>query len=277
MPFIKGNPAHNFVDLTGKKYEMLTVESFCKIEKEKSYWICKCDCGNKKILSVSDLKKIKSCGCARKMHYNDLSNYENEDIVVLSFSERRKGKIYWNCKCKHCDNIIQRESTNIKKGLATCKCVHKKRIGKSNRKPNRNTEIYSKWIGMKTRCYNQNEERFDCYGGRGITICDEWLNNFDAFYDWSIKNGWQKGYSIERKDVNGDYCPENCCWIPLIKQAENKRNTIYVELNGETKRLVEWCEILGLNYKTVYSRIKQYGIEPKEALKPKRKRGNLDA
>lgn len=271
MPFQKGQKANNFKDLTGEKFNMLTVKSFHEIRNKMSYWLCICDCGTEKIVSVADLKRTKSCGCAKKMHFQDLSGYENEDIVVLSFSERRKGKIYWNCKCKHCKNIVKRETANIKKGLATCKCIHKKRIGASNSKPNRNTEIYSKWCSMKSRCYNQNEKSFEHYGGRGITICDEWLDDFNSFYEWSVQNGWEKGYSIERKNVDGNYCPENCCWIPLNKQAANKRNTFYVELNGEVKRLKEWCEIYELNYKTVYNRIKQCNMTPQEALLYKRK------
>ena len=273
MPFQKGQKAYNFKDLTGQRFNMLTVKSFYEIKNGMSYWLCVCDCKNEKVLSVSDLKNNKSCGCARKMHFTDLSGYENEDILVLSFAERRNGRIYWNCKCKYCGNEIQRETSNIKKGLATCKCIHKKRIKKSNSKPHRDTEIYSKWCGMKNRCYNQKEKSFEYYGKRGITVCEEWINDFDSFYNWSIENGWEKGYSIERKDVNGNYCPENCEWIPLLEQQKNKTNTIYAELNGETKRLLEWCEILCLNPKTVYNRINQCGMTPEEALLYKRKRG----
>lgn len=273
MPFEKGQKAHNFKDLTGEKFNMLTVKSFYEIKNGMSYWLCVCDCGNEKILSVADLKNNKSCGCAKKNHYTDLSGYENDDIIVLSFAERRKTKIYWNCQCKHCGNVVQREGANIRKGLATCKCVHKKRIGESNSKPHRDTEIYSKWCGMKNRCYNSNENKFNYYGGRGIAVCDEWLNDFDSFYEWSIKNGWQKGYSIERKDVNSNYCPENCCWVPLEEQAKNKRNTIYAVIDGEKRRLVEWCDILNINPKTVYSRIHRREMTPEEALLYSGKRG----
>ena len=273
MPFQKGQTAHNFKDLTGERFNMLTVKSLYEIKNNMSHWLCVCDCGKEKILSVSVLKSTKSCGCARKMHYKDLSGYENEDIVVLSFYERRKSRLYWNCKCKHCGNIVQRESANIKKGLATCKCIHKKRIGRSNSKDNRDTEIYSKWCGMKSRCHNQNCKAFEHYGGRGIGVCDEWMKDFNIFYEWSINNGWEKGYSIERKDVNGNYCPQNCEWIPLSEQAKNKTNTIYAELNGKKKRLLEWCEEFGLNPKTVYNRIYQYGMTPEEAITYKSKRG----
>lgn len=275
MPFQKGQVAHNFQDLTGNKYNMLTVIGLQEKKNGKTYWNCVCDCGNNTIVDTGSLKnKTKSCGCLKRIaKYADLSGFENEDIVVLSFAEKTKGNsYYWNCKCKHCGKTIKREATNIKKGLATCKCKHYEKVSKARTKRGRDTEIYSKWCGMKTRCFNHKDLNYKNYGGRGITICKEWLD-FEIFYDWSLENGWEKGYSIERKDVNGNYCPENCCWIPLIEQAKNKRTTIYAELNGEVKRLKEWCEIFGLNYKTVYNRINQCGMSPEEAIVFKRKRG----
>lgn len=274
MPFKKGQTPHNFKDLTGQKYNMLTVISLHEKVDGKVYWKCMCDCGKETILDTGSLKHAtKSCGCLKHIdRFADLSGYENEDIVVLSFSQKRNGAIYWNCRCKHCGEVSVKEATNIKKGLATCKCVHYDRVSEARSKKGRNTEIYSKWIGMKTRCFNNNEKSYIHYGGRGITVCQEWLD-FDNFYEWSLANGYKKGYSIERKNVDENYCPENCCWIPLIEQAKNKRNTLYAELNGETKRLNEWCEIFGLNYKTVYNRINKCGMAPEQALTYKGKRG----
>lgn len=274
MPFKKGQIPHNFRDLTGEKFNMLTVKELDRKENGKTYWRCVCDCGNETVVLGGSLGITKSCGCLKHVkRFEDLSGYENDDIIVLSFCEKTdKNAYYWNCKCKHCGKIIRREAMNIKRGLATCKCKHYDRVSIARSKHGRDTEIYSKWCGMKTRCFNKNDLHYKDYGGRGITICQEWLD-FDKFYDWSLCNGWQKGYSIERKDVNGNYSPDNCCWIPLREQAKNKRNTIYADLNGETKRVKEWCEILGLNYKTVYNRINQCGMTPEQALTYKGKRG----
>jgi len=92
--------------------------------------------------------------------------------------------------------------------------------------------LYRKWSDMKKRCNNPNVDRYKSYGALGIKVCDEWNKSFKSFYDWSISNGWEKGLTIERKNVNKDYCPENCCYIPLSEQKYNLRNTLWVVYKG---------------------------------------------
>ena len=108
---------------------------------------------------------------------------------------------------------------------------------------------------MKKRCYNPNCKRYKDYGGRGITVCDEWLKGFDFFAAWAYANGYEEGLTIEREDVNGNYCPENCKWITRKEQAYNKRDSINVTYKGETKDLMVWCNELGLKYDTIHHRI----------------------
>lgn len=86
--------------------------------------------------------------------------------------------------------------------------------------------LYGIWKTMKTRCFNHNCEKYKNYGARGITVCNEWRNDFKKFYDWAMSNGYEENLTIERIDVNGNYCPENCTWIPACKQAKNKTNSI---------------------------------------------------
>jgi hypothetical protein len=90
---------------------------------------------------------------------------------------------------------------------------------------------------MKNRCRNKKTDRFKSYGGRGISVCQEWSNNFQSYFDWCISNGWVKGMSVDRIDVNGNYDPSNCRIIPLKDQHYNKRNTYYVEVDGEKHSL----------------------------------------
>lgn len=274
MPFVKGQTPHNFKDLSGNKFNMLSALSYSGKRKGNILWNCKCECGNKTTATSYELTHgaKKSCGCLRTATRvsMDFIGYENEDIIVTSLSDEKSGdERLWNYRCKHCGKENRSTKGNIRRGMATCKCIHYKRVSEGESLRGRNTKIYSIWCGMKDRCFNPNSKAYKYYGGRGITVCDEWKTDFELFYDWSIKNGYKDDFSIERKNVNGNYCPENCEWIPFEKQARNKRNTLYIEINGETKRLKEWCEIYGANYKVVYQRIYRSGIEPLEALTKK--------
>jgi hypothetical protein len=117
---------------------------------------------------------------------------------------------------------------------------------------------------MKKRCNNPHAKNYARYGGRGITVCSEW-EQFEPFRDWALSVGYAEALTLERKDVNGNYCPENCTWIPQKRQARNRTSNKNIQINGETHTLVEWCEIRKLNYSTVYSRIRR-GATPEVAL-----------
>ena len=107
---------------------------------------------------------------------------------------------------------------------------------------------------MKQRCSNPNTDAYKHYGGRGIRVCDEWLESYDNFYWWAMKNGYKDDLSIDRIDVDGDYSPNNCRWIPQSLQQRNKRNTIQVEIDGEMLTLPEIVERYSLNKGTVFTR-----------------------
>lgn len=94
------------------------------------------------------------------------------------------------------------------------------------------TRLFSIWGGMKERCYRKKHPHYKDYGGRGIKICDEWLKDYSTFENWALANGYEESLTIERINVNGDYCPENCTWIPLSDQHKNTRRTHYVVVNG---------------------------------------------
>lgn len=120
-----------------------------------------------------------------------------------------------------------------------------------------NIRLYKIYYHMKSRCYNKNEKNYKQYGGRGITICDEWLNDFTAFYNWSIENGYRNDLSIDRIDNNKGYSPDNCRWANYKIQNRNRRGNKYYTINGKTCCLAEWCEILNLNQWTVRSRLRR--------------------
>lgn len=118
-----------------------------------------------------------------------------------------------------------------------------------------NTRLYSIYSHMKSRCYDSNNDHYKWYAARGITICNEWLNDFMTFYNWSMDNGYRDNLTIDRIDNNKGYSPDNCRWADQTTQVRNRSNTRNIAYNGETKTLTEWCNQLGLSYKTIYARL----------------------
>ena len=116
------------------------------------------------------------------------------------------------------------------------------------------TPLYNVWYAIKQRCYYVNNISYPNYGGRGIIMCDEWKNDFIAFYDWSMLNGYKKGLQIDRINVNGNYTPANCRWVSNYVNANNKRNNINFTYDGKTMTLKEWCRYLNVSYKTCTTR-----------------------
>ena len=132
-----------------------------------------------------------------------------------------------------------------------------------------NKGLYSKYGAMKSRCLRKSHAKYKDYGGRGITICDEWLDKdtgFDAFADWALSHGYQDDLSIDRIDVDGNYCPENCRWATNKEQARNKQNTIWVDYHGERVTLAKLCEDKGKDYHMVLYRLQYMGMNADEAI-----------
>lgn len=126
--------------------------------------------------------------------------------------------------------------------------------------------LYKCWQDMKSRCYNKNNKDYYNYGNRGITVCDEWINNYKNFYEWSISNGYTDTLTIDRINSNGNYEPSNCRWATHKQQGNNTSRNKKIEFSGVTRNLSEWCEILNLNYNTIRSRINRDKIDPLIAL-----------
>ena len=111
--------------------------------------------------------------------------------------------------------------------------------------------LRSIYYGMKQRCYNEKSINYKYYGGRGIRICDEWLESFDNFYQWTIVNGYNNELTIDRIDSNKDYSPDNCKWSTKKEQAYNRSMSVELTLNGRTMYMTEWAEELGIDKKTL--------------------------
>ena len=130
----------------------------------------------------------------------------------------------------------------------------------------RHTRLYSIWTDMKTRCNNPKRDKYARYGARGITVCEEWLNNFQAFYDWAMANGYADNLTIDRKDNDKGYSPENCRWITMKEQASNKSTNHLITHDGQTCTIAEWARKTGISREVLKDRICRYGWDSDRAL-----------
>lgn len=194
-------------DLTGQKFGRLTVIGLDDKPGRKTYWICKCDCGNVKSVRSDSLQggRIKSCGCLK----------------------------------------VEQDKKNLHSNRTHGQCF---------------TRMYFIWQKMKARCGNIHDTRYHRYGGRGISVCDEWKNSFENFYKWSIENGYSDDLSIDRIDNDGNYCPENCRWITNKEQCNNRSTNIKITIGNSTRTLTEWCDIFNLDYGNIIGRYHRNGF-----------------
>lgn len=199
-------PIKNVKNIAGQTFGRLTVINFVDCDRfNNARWLCRCECGNEKIVSRNCLisGKTRSCGCL------------NREIL------HQKGK--YAIRTTH--------------GLW-------------------GTRLYRIWKGIKNRCYNKKSADYIIYGARGITVCNEWKNNFQAFYDWAMSHGYQDNLSTERIDPDGNYSPENCRWATDKEQANNRRSNRFITIGEETKTVAEWIEYSGISRATFYQRLR---------------------
>lgn len=176
-------------------------------------------------------------------------------LEIIKEVEKRKGKRYFMCRCI-CQNIGVHRLVSLRSGaIKSCGCLRNEQNRNAGFKHGFwGTSLYWSWHSMKERCLNANAKAYQYYGGREITVCKEWMD-FEGFCDWSLKNGYEEGLTIERKDVNGNYEPSNCCWIPLSEQANNTRRSKIIELNGISQNVRQWEKELGFGRNVVSKRL----------------------
>lgn len=174
--------------------------------------------------------------------------------TVLEY--RKKSK--WLCKCD-CGTIKEVQSTHLKSGCSkSCGCYeHDQLIARNTTHGYNKTPLHYHWLDINKRCSNPKFKQYKDYGGRGIYVCDEWRNNFVAFRDWSLANGYKKGLSIDRIDNDGPYAPWNCRWTDMVTQNNNKRSNRKIVVNGVEKTLAQWSRDYGINESVIRGRIKR--------------------
>ena len=192
------------------------------------------------------------------------SRRENKDLVgqvferltVIEYIGRNNlGKNVWKCLCQ-CGtykNIVQ---GSLITGLTrSCGCLYKETRQGRRVHGKCGTSIYIIYNNMIRRCYNIKDNHYHNYGGRGIKVCDRWLESFQNFYD-DMGDPPSKDHSLDRIDNDGDYCPENCRWADNITQANNKTDTKYVDYEGERVPLSILCRKKNVPYKLIYDRLR---------------------
>ena len=220
----------------GKTYNSLTILEICeKRDKENRVQaICRCVCGNEKSIQLRRVisGNTKSCGCGSGCNYShnkiDMSCKIIGRLTVLYKEGTIRGKIAWRCKCE-CGNETIVIGTYLRNGnTKSCGCLNLERVKTHDKS---NTKLYNIWKGIRRRCSDKKGKWSHLYIGKGITVCDEWNNSFQEFYDWSIANGYKQGLSIDRINGNKGYYPSNCRWVTSKEQSRNTcLNIVY---NGE--------------------------------------------
>ena len=182
-------------------------------------------------------------------------------LTVIGFvGVNKKKKRVWLCRCE-CGKEIQVHTEKLTSGhTKTCGCTRIQNIVNAIKISNtkhgmKGTKEYVAWSEMKQRCTNPNAQQYKNYGERGIKVCDRWLNSFENFYADMGKAA--EGFSIDRIDVNGDYCPENCRWADYETQQYNRRDTVKITFNGITENLLYWSKRTGISTRNLYERFRR--------------------
>ena len=175
-------------------------------------------------------------------------------VIAPAFSDK-SGKWHWLCSCD-CGNKTIVNGTALRAGkIKSCGCLRVE-FGKRGTHQMRNSKLYPIYDSMKRRCYNLNNKGYKNYGGRGITVCDEWILDSPSFFSWALENGYKEGLTLDRVNNDGPYSPENCRWATYKEQCVNKRSNHWITFNGETKTVSQWVAITHISKTTILDRLK---------------------
>jgi hypothetical protein len=187
----------------------------------------------------------------------DLTGKTFGKLTVLNRTPNRGKYTYWLCQCVCGDTVEVRGDHLTSKAAQSCGCNRVEATIQADTKHGmRNSKLYRIWNSIRQRCENPNSHEAYLYGGRGITVCEEWLA-FENFMNWAQANGYSENLTIDRIDNNKGCSPDNCRWADSITQANNKRNNRRIDCNGRTQTLAQWAREYGVNYKKLWLRLKR--------------------
>nr|DAK63744.1 MAG TPA: homing endonuclease [Bacteriophage sp.] len=234
--------------LTGQKFGRLT--PIKKLENGK--WLCRCDCGKEITAFTNNLTRghTTSCGCYREenrpfLRRKDLTGMKFDRLEVL---ERLGGEpTEYRCKCSCGNEIVVRGANLMSGNTHSCGCLRDEVIHTPRSKQLYKTRLHTIWSGMKSRCSRKKDIAWKWYGAKGVKVCDEWSKSFNEFYKWAYSHGYREDLTIDRIDSNGDYSPDNCRWVTMKEQQNNRKSNRKVTYNGETKTTSQWAEQYGMS------------------------------
>lgn len=252
-----------YVHLIGKQFHELTIlDILSEAVNHRAICRCQCTCGRivDKVLQNVTRGITHSCGkCgyagrqAAKVTRADLTGLRFGKLVAIKpTTDREFSNVIWECKCD-CGNTVFVSSNKLTmKQTQSCgKCgFQQQRASEVRSKYESDSDRYlaRKLHGIKVRCLNPSSIEYHNYGGRGIKICDDWLNDTMSFVKWAKTSGYHPGLEIDRIDVNGDYCPSNCRWVTHRYNSNNKRNNHFVEVDGIRMSARQWSNCFELDY-----------------------------
>lgn len=182
--------------------------------------------------------------------------YQVEDHMCPS--GRRHDQWLCQCECGSEPVVIIGDSLRYGNHTRSCGCLDKEtKAIRATKHGDSYTKLYGLYTSMLGRCNNVNDKRYDDYGGRGIYVCQEWMSDYENFKKWAIEHGYKEGLSLDRKDNNKGYYPDNCRWVTQKIQANNTRRNRIIEYNGTKKTIAEWADVFGITYSALYGRLRR--------------------
>ena len=200
--------------------------------------------------------------------YKDLTGQKFGRLTCVKDAGRARSKsVLWLCNCDCGEEVTVVSASLISGNTKSCGCVSSELTAKRNTthglsmgENGKETRLYGVWKAMKQRCVNPSSPDYGNYGGRGITVCGEWMD-YKNFHDWAETSGYKIGLTIERVDRNGNYEPANCEWIPSEAQAKNRSNNHIISWRGKKKTLTDWSKALGIDASLLRYRLKAWGVD----------------
>lgn len=203
----------------------------------------------------------------------DLTGQQFGRLKVLERAENKDRCVMWKCLCT-CGETKEIQSRSLVAGLTqSCGCLRKERAIKSTTTHgDSKTRLYRIWRNMKSRCSCESASKYNIYGGKGITVCEQWID-FSGFREWALSSGYKENLTLDRVDGNKGYCPDNCRWASYKDQANNTTQNRIITYKGKSMTMAQWATHQGLSYKALSERIRRNWSVERALITPLKRKG----